>query len=325
MQKMTFFKIAEKTLETVEKPLSPRQIWEKANELGLTEGFRTTSKTPINSIGAYIYTDIKNNRDESTFIRTNERPAIFFLRKLGHIWGTSKSKELENEKKEEETLKQFHERDLHPLIVSFLNSNQHFSAQVQTIYHEGSKKEKKGKNKWIHPDLVGVFFPFEKYETETLEAQKQMSITSTKLFSFEVKIDLNFSNLRENYFQAVSNSSWANEGYLIALNIDDDPEFFDELRMLNDAFGIGFIQLNAENPEGSTIHFQSRIRQDLDWNTINRIAEESDDFKRFLKNISEDIQVKVVKSKYDPVLEREEEIEKHIKEKNIKAQHNIDE
>jgi hypothetical protein len=95
--------------------------------------------------------------------------------------------------------------------------------------------------------------------------------------------------------------------------------------MLNDAFGIGFIQLNAENPEGSTIHFQSRIRQDLDWNTINRIAEENDYFKMFLKNIFEDIQVKVVKSKYDPVLEGEEAIEKHIKEKNIKAQHNNDE
>ena len=32
-----------------------------------------------------------------------------------------------------------------------------------------------------------------------------------------------------------------------------------------------------------------------------------------------------VKSKYDPVLKGQEEIEKYIKEKNIKAQHNIDE
>jgi hypothetical protein len=30
-----------------------------------------------------------------------------------------------------------------------------------------------------------------------------------------MKKELNFSNLRESYFQAVSNSSWANEGYLV--------------------------------------------------------------------------------------------------------------
>lgn len=32
---------------------------------------------------------------------------------------------------------------------------------------------------------------------------------------------MNFTNLREYYFQAVSNSSWANEGYIVALDIDD--------------------------------------------------------------------------------------------------------
>jgi len=318
MQKMTFFRVAEKTLEQVNEPLSPRQIWKKAEELGLTKDLITKSKTPVNSIGAYIYTDINNNREKSTFIRTNERPAKFFLRKRENMLDTSKSKVEENEEKESNGLNRVRERDLHPLIVAFLNSNPHFSAQVQTIYHETSKKEKKGRNKWMHPDLVGVFFPFEKYGDDTLEAQKQMRVSSIKLFSFEAKIDLSYPNLRENYFQAVSNSSWANEGYLIALNIEEDSDFRDELRMLNDAFGIGIIQLDAENPQDSTILFQSRIRQDLDWNTIDRIARDNTNFGKFLKNISEDISLGRIKSEYDRVL-NEEEIEDYIKGKWGKA------
>ncbi len=62
-----------------------------------------------------------------------------------------------------------------------------------------------------------------------------------------MKKTLNFTNLREYYFQAVSNSSWANEGYIVALDIDEDDSFFAELKRLNNAFGIGVIKLNAEN------------------------------------------------------------------------------
>ena len=62
-----------------------------------------------------------------------------------------------------------------------------------------------------------------------------------------MKKTLNFTNLREYYFQAVSNSSWANEGYIVALGIDEDDSFLAELKRLNNAFGIGVIKLNAEN------------------------------------------------------------------------------
>ncbi|MBK6362572.1 MAG: hypothetical protein IPF52_03390 [Saprospiraceae bacterium] len=106
---------------------------------------------------------------------------------------------------------------------------------MKTIFHETSTKGTKGRNEWIHPDLVGVYFPFKDYKKETLEIQSHLTISSIKLFSFELKISLNFSNLRECYFQAVSNSSWANEGYLVAVNINDDPAFRDELRRLTNS------------------------------------------------------------------------------------------
>ena len=55
-----------------------------------------------------------------------------------------------------------------------------------------------------------------------------------KIYSFEMKKYLSIANLREYYFQAVSNSSWANEGYLVALNIDkNDKELMELIGSLN--------------------------------------------------------------------------------------------
>jgi len=45
----------------------------------------------------------------------------------------------------------------------------HFKANLKTIYHENSNKTTKGQNEWLHPDLVGVYFPFKDYTTETRE------------------------------------------------------------------------------------------------------------------------------------------------------------
>lgn len=139
------------------------------------------------------------------------------------------------------------ERDLHVLLSTFLYSNPHFNCYTKTILHENSKKGKKGFNKWLHPDLVGIYFPFDKFESNILKLLDTLKENAYKLFSFEVRTELNFSTLRQYYFQAVSNSSWAHEGYLVTLKIEDDPQLIDEIRRLNNAFGIGVIKLDAKN------------------------------------------------------------------------------
>ncbi|MEF3254345.1 MAG: hypothetical protein K6348_02075 [Deferribacterales bacterium] len=308
MAKTTFWDVIEKTIEKVGKPLSAKEIWDKANELGTIGDFSTTGKTPWATIGAYCYTDINNNGENSRVIQTSERPARFFLRRLVSqidLEKVQKQKEIEIAKKEKIEAKKFKERDLHPLLVAYAFVDSHFKANLKTVYHENSSKANKGQNKWLHLDLVGVYFPFRDYKPETLEIQSYLSITSIKLFSFELKVSLNFDNLRQSYFQAVSNSSWANEGYLVTLKIDDDPNFKDELRRLNNAFGIGIIKLNPENIYESEILFPSRINQEIDWDTVNRLAKENPDFNDFLKLITEDCKLGKVKSQYDKVLEME--------------------
>lgn len=319
MAKTTFWDIIERTIEKVGTPLSSKEIWDKANELGTIGDYTTTGKTPWATIAAYCYTDINNNGDTSMIIQTSERPAQFFLRKLAHtidLQKVQKQKDTEEAKKEKVETKKFNERDLHSVLVAYAYGDSHFKANLKTIYHENSSKATKGQNEWLHPDLVGVYFPFRDYKSETLEIQNHLSITSIKLFSFELKISLNFGNLRQSFFQAVSNSSWANEGYLVALNIDDDPTFKDEVRRLNNAFGIGIIKLNPENVFESEIVFPSRISQEIDWDTVNRLANENSDFSDFLKLITEDCKLGKVKSQYDKVLKLEE-LTKHIKDKGM--------
>ena len=320
MAKTTFWNIIERTIEKVGTPLSAKEIWEKAHELGTVGDYKSTGKTPWATIAAYCYTDINNNGDNSTVIQTSSRPAQFFLRSLESsidLTKVQKAKDIEIAKKEkEETKKKFNERDLHQILAAYAFGDTHFKANLKTIFHENSSKATKGQNEWLHPDMVGVYFPFRDYKTETLEVQNHLSITSIKLFSFELKIALNFGNLRQSYFQAVSNSSWANEGYLVALNIDDDPTFKDEVRRLNNAFGIGIIKLNPENVFESEILFPSGINQEIDWDTVNRLANENADFNNFLKLITEDCKLGKVKSQYDQVLKLEE-LSKYIEDKRI--------
>jgi len=79
-------------------------------------------------------------------------------------------------------------------------------AYVKTIHHLRSKREYSG---WLHPDMVGCYFPIEKWQDAVIDFGTAIASTPITLFSFELKRELNFPNLRELFFQAVSNSSWA--------------------------------------------------------------------------------------------------------------------
>ena len=249
--------------------------------------------------------DIKNNTD-SVFIQVSKRPAKFFL----------KEKDIKSEKNipksDGKRKSKFSERDLHILLSSFVCTDEHFKCMTKTIYHEVSKREKSGKNKWLHPDIVGVHFPFDSYTDNTLKLFDVLKVNPYKLFSFEMKISLTLSNLREYYFQAVSNSSWAHEGYLVALQISEEPELMDELRRLNNAFGIGVIRLDAEHFMQSEILFSAKEKDSLDWDTINRLVDDNRNFKSFLNDLMEDVKVGKVKSRYDDVYLEEEQMYQYV-------------
>jgi hypothetical protein len=313
---MNFYDLAKQVIQQMNQPLSPGEIWDKAVELGLDKQLNSKGKTPWNTLGARLYTNVRDNPN-SIFEAVGKNPKRFGLKNI-----TANQLSIVPAVIIEPIVKieKFTERDLHPLLVKFADSFFHFrGAKLKTIFHENSLKQKKGFNKWIHPDLVGVYFSFNdklrEYEKVIIDFQNDFSITATKLFSFELKTKVDISNLREYYFQAVSNSSWANEGYLVTLKLDE--EVIEEARRLANSFGIGLIKLDAENIEEGQILVPATYRKEIDIDSMDRLASENKDFANFLQNIIDDKKIKKVNSRYDKVME-DAEIYKYLTDKVIK-------
>ncbi|EAJ3622765.1 HrgA protein [Campylobacter coli] len=312
--KLSYKELALEVLKQSARPLNVNEIWQIACEKGLDKKLSSIGQTPIATLGARIYMDIKEMRDNSLFIKASQKPTTFWLKEKGSEFLKFEIKnEIINEKQEKN---KFHERDLHPLLVKFLYENLDFNLNCKTIYHEQSKKGKSGEDKWNYPDIVGVYFPYDDYEKETITLLENIKQNSYKLFSFELKIALNFSNLKECYFQAVSNSSWANEGYLVILK-EIDSEVLSELRRLNQSFGIGVIKLEKD-VSNSQILLSAKERE-LDIQTLNMLVNKNPNFKEFIDDINKQIKVgkeAKIQAKFDKV-KSDEEMQKYLKEKDI--------
>jgi uncharacterized protein len=178
------------------------------------------------------------------------------------------------------------EHELYPMLAAYLISKSARPVYPKRIDEKtSSNTQGKDGNKWLHPDVVGLedLTAGWTYEVKNLTANAGARLA--KLWSFEVKVEVSRSKAREYYFQAVSNSTWANYGYLVALSIKD--EALAELRVLHELHGIGLIKLDASNPADDTeILLPARERLEVDWGTCNRIASENGDFLEYLKLVS---------------------------------------
>lgn len=174
------------------------------------------------------------------------------------------------------------EYELYPKLAQFCNS-----IGIKTLRIDEKKSPKNNGinyNKWLHADVVGFKDLSCNYNKVTKDSFNAYSNEKSVLFSFEVKKGrITAANLREYFFQTVSNSSWANYSYLVSEEIEDKTK--EELQLLCASFNIGYIQLNENDPiDGSEIVIQAP-KTDLDWDMMNRISI-NPDFTQFLYNIS---------------------------------------
>ncbi|WP_332877469.1 COG2958 family protein [Massilia sp. S19_KUP03_FR1] len=153
-----------------------------------------------------------------------------------------------------------------------------------------SNKRGPNGNRWLYPDVVGMEDLGAEWHQEVRDCVNQYSDKRTKLWSFEAKLLINRSNVRECFFQAVSNSSWANFGYLVAAEIEGQ-DTLKELRMLFAAHGIGLIKLDADNPAESQVLIPARERDEIDWDMANRLATENRDFLEYVKLVKQFYQI----------------------------------
>jgi len=305
LEKLTFFELAIKVLKEANKPMTIDEIWRYAQERGYDLLVGSKGKTPWQTIGARIYVDMRDNAN-SPFVKIDSKPKKFFLKELQNVDTIKEEKEIIQPKETS-----YNERDLHPFLTYFVNT--YLNVYTKTIYHE--KSSKRTYSQWLHPDLVGINFPIGEWEPEVLDFGLTLGSQLVKLYSFEMKKELTFANIREAYFQAVSNSSWANEGYLVTANILHDEEFMTELKRLTSAFGIGIIKLDIEDPDASEILFPAKHKTEIDWETVNKLSKENPDFRKFIVRIKNDMNSKeIIKEKYDKVYTAEQLVEK-IKKK----------
>ena len=175
------------------------------------------SKTPNFSVSGVLTNLIQNNDTRIKRIKQTNGTYSYYLTKnedniaidildAQHTPAISKSEK--NTKS-----KTYEERDLHKLLSSYLKNTDTFS---KTIYHEQSNG-KDNNQIWTHPDMVGIKF----LNLHTKASQNFLKsvnrVDTFKLSSYELKREINNdSELKKAFFQAVSNSSWANYGYLVA-------------------------------------------------------------------------------------------------------------
>lgn len=296
---LTFLQLAEKVLQEERRPLTPDEIWQIAQEKGYDKLVETRGKTPWRTLGAQLYVCVRDKPD-GPFIAVDARPKRFFLRSLE---GTPEVQATEGQLPVSEEKPAFLEKDLHPFLTYY--GYYYLQAFLKTIHH--SKSGKKEFGEWTHPDMVGCHYPFGDWIEEVIEVSSLMGNTALTLFSFEIKRELSFANLREAFFQAVSNSSWAHQGYLVAAEIDSNTEFRTELERLSASFGIGVIRIDIEDPDATEILYPARHKPSVDWETVNKLASLSPDFRAFLKRIKTDLMSKeVYREWYDKILSKEE-------------------
>ena len=177
------------------------------------------------------------------------------------------------------------EHSLYPLLSTYLwNEFGVYSKRIDE--KKSSNRRGPNGNRWLYPDVVGMEDLGAEWHREVRDCVNHYSDKRTKLWSFEAKLLLNRSNVREYFFQAVSNSSWSNFGYLVAAEIEG-PDTLKELRMLSAAHGIGLIKLDSENPSESQVYIPAKERNEIDWDTANRLAIENKDFLEYVKLVKQ--------------------------------------
>ncbi len=301
----SFLDLASEVLTTAKQPLTYQEIWEAAKASGLSAQIKTSGKTPWQSLGAQLYVDVRDN-PESPFIKVGKRPARFFLKDRQSEVPSDLASEIEKGEAKRATIApKFKEKDLHPLLAYFAYANPAFnrgrSIHTKTILHEKSIKQ--GYNEWVHPDMVGFYLPIEDWRPEVIEFNRLSDNNSIRLFSFEIKKALSKANYRESYFQAVSNSSWAHEGYLVAAEVLQDDEFLAELERLAASFGIGIIHLDLTDIDSSAVLYPARVKGTLDWETINKLCDQNPDFEKFIEDVKIDFESKRIhRAEYDEVV-----------------------
>ena len=280
-------------------------------------------KTPGSTVSASLGDFIRNGDTRVKRIKQDGGTYSYYLTKNEQNIGTDiligATEITTNKVVKVDKTKTYNERNLHKLLSSYLKNADIYS---KTIFHEQSNG-KDNNQIWTHPDMVGIKF----LNLQTKASQNFLKsinqVDTFKLNSYEIKKEINSdSELKKAFFQAVSNSSRANYGYLVAFEFSDS--LTEEMERLNQSFGIGIIKLNA-NPYQSKVIFPAKFRN-LDFKTIDKLCKVNKEFEKFIEQTeklmtAEDRYYKSTEKELDEFCDdyfaNDSEVEKYCKDSHI--------
>ena len=268
--------------------LKPEECSEKMNRSKATVVPINNKETLLNQLVAEIGSYKKRIQNISSNVKmTAERPRKYYYSEKTDAEEIVEAEKITKQNKHPE-------HDSYPLLCQYLyNELNIFPKRID----EKKSSNTKGKNGniWLHPDVVGLKNLSDGWNADVVNCANKHAFNKTSLWSFEVKVKINLSNVREYFFQTVSNSSWANYSYLVAQDVDDKA--MAELRILCSRHQIGLIKLDIDNPSESLILIPAQEKSSLDWDMIDRIVKENPDFKEFINLITEFYQTGKIKSR----------------------------
>lgn len=275
------------------------------------------AKTPSSTVSALLGDFIRNG--DSRVKRIKQSGGYFYYLAKNESAISLEKLTGEVAPQQKAVSKTYDERSLHLLLSSYLKST---GIYAKTIFHEQSNG-KDSNQIWTHPDMVGIKFLNLQNKTSQTLLKSVNRVDAFKLSSYEIKKEINSdSELKKAYFQAVSNSSWANYGYLAAFEFSDS--LLDEMSRLNQSFGIGIIELDS-NPYQSKVLFPAKFK-DLDFKTIDKLCVINQEFEKFIEHVEK---LLTAQERYYSPSEREfseycdrffkedSEIELYLREKRI--------
>jgi len=314
---MTVKEAIVKVLENQKKPLAYLDVHKLIIKNNYVDW--SNAKTPSDTTSAQLGSFIRKNDTRVKRIKNKKGYFVYYLSKYEDEIILPEILEGIHKEKSKNKISSYQERDLHKLLSSYLKNKNIYS---KTIFHEQSNTND-NHQKWIHPDMIGVKFVGLKNKSSLALMKVINKADSFELTSYELKREIKSDyELKKTYFQAVSNSSWAKYGYLVAFEINSNLR--EEMERLNQSFGIGIIELKA-NPYESEVLFPAKSKE-LDFKTIDKLCTINKGFERFIHHTESLIDVsdrylggarKEFEEFCDDYFLTDSDFERYCKEKNI--------
>lgn len=190
------------------------------------------------------------------------------------------------------------------------------------IEHSAAARQTAGLNLWKFPDVVSLRWDVlgqddrgrQVLNRAVLDVRKSLGEQPFQISSTELKVSVTSSNLRQLFFQCVSNSKWAHIAQLVIAADIADEAVANELRRLGASYGVSVttFSLTEEDldklPAADKIRSADEVEQllgralsirsivsapekdTLDWEHIKDMQSQHDDFNDIFRWISKSIE-----------------------------------